>query len=303
MGLDRNGSKFLLYAKDSGVDFSRPMMIGRQELHLTRREMSRLLNACHVHTGPEDIERIFSASGPFADEYLRFIGAEEVHSMDYSGHEGATHVHDMNQPIPDGLKNQYSVVIDGGSLEHIFNLPTALRNCMEMTAVGGHFISITPANNFLGHGFYQFSPELFFSALSEDNGFEVVRVIAFENRRNARWFAAKDPRVIKRRVTLTNSTPTYLLVLARRVAARPIFALPPQQSDYLADWERAKLHKEKAARGMLGQWLKHRLYKPLERAVKKVLRVFFQAFNPRFFEPVKWPSSKLASRETLINSK
>ena len=295
MGLDVNGSKFLLYAKESGVDFTKSMMIGRQELHLTRREMSRLLNACHIPTGTEDIERIFSASGPYADEYLRFIGAEEVHSIDYSGHEGATLVYDMNQPIPESVKNRYSVVIDGGSLEHIFNLPTALRNCMEMTAVGGHFISITPANNFLGHGFYQFSPELFFSALSEDNGFEIVRVIAFEARRNARWFAARDPKVIGRRVTLCNSTPTYMLVLARRVAERPVFATPPQQSDYLAYWEGGGRNKERSNRGVLVQWMKHQLYKPLERSFKKVLRVFFQAFNPRFFEPVRWPSSRRAS--------
>ena len=119
MGLDLNGSKFLLYAKESGVDFTKSMMIGRQELHLSRREMSRLLKACHVPTRPGDVERIFSASGPYADEYLRFIGSEAVDSTDYSGHEGATHVHDMNQPIPDSVKNRYSVVIDGGSLaEH-----------------------------------------------------------------------------------------------------------------------------------------------------------------------------------------
>ncbi|MHB0972740.1 MAG: hypothetical protein ACYC0P_00665 [Thiobacillus sp.] len=277
------------------MDFTKSMMIGRQELHLSRREMSRLLKACHVPTRPGDVERIFSASGPYADEYLRFIGSEAVDSTDYSGHEGATHVHDMNQPIPDSVKNWYSVVIDGGSLEHIFNLPIALRNCMEMTAVGGHFISITPANNFLGHGFYQFSPELFFSALSEENGFEIVRVIAFENRRNARWFAAKDPRVIGRRVTLCNSTPTYLLVLARRIAERPIFAKPPQQSDYLAQWEGAGRSTGNVPGGVVGQWMKRHLYKPLERSLKKVVRLFFQAFNPRFFEPVRWPSSNPTS--------
>ena len=57
-------------------------------------------------------------------------------------------------------------MIDSGSLEHVFNISQALRNCLEMVESGGHFISIGPANNAMGHGFYQFSPELYFRILS-----------------------------------------------------------------------------------------------------------------------------------------
>jgi len=35
----------------------------------------------------------------------------------------------------------------------------------------------TPASNLCGHGFYQFSPELFYRALNATNGFEVERMI------------------------------------------------------------------------------------------------------------------------------
>ena len=69
------------------------------------------------------------------------------------------------------LKNKYTLVIDGGCLEHIFNFPVAIKNCMEMLQEGGHFIGITPANNLMGHGFYQFSPELYFRIFSKENGF------------------------------------------------------------------------------------------------------------------------------------
>ena len=54
------------------------------------------------------------------------------------------------------------MVIDGGLLEHVFDFPTAIRNCMRMVRQGGHLILNLPVNNFPGHGFYRFSPELVF---------------------------------------------------------------------------------------------------------------------------------------------
>ncbi len=46
--------------------------------------------------------------------------------------------------------------------------------------LGGHFISVTFANNFLGHGFHQFSPELYFRVFCPANGFEVESLMLCE---------------------------------------------------------------------------------------------------------------------------
>jgi hypothetical protein len=282
MGLDRNGVKLLLYGRDCGVDYTTSIMIGRQELHLSPADMARILKSWRLAPTEADIARIFSASGAFADEFLRYLGASEVDALDYSDHEGANRIHDMNLPIPDELKGRYSAVIDGGSLEHIFNFPTAVRNCMEMVKVGGHFLSVTPANNFMGHGFYQFSPELFFRILAPENGFEPPKVIAVENRRHAGWYLAKNPETIGRRVTYTNSTPTYLLVLARKLAEAEIFHTPPQQSDYVSGWSRAQGRRHRWSDSALSR----KLYKPVERGAKKIIRLFVSGFSPRFFEPL-----------------
>ena len=112
-------------------------------------------------------------------------------SIDASAYENATMVHDMNLPVGDELKQKFSVVIDGGTLEHVFNFPTAIRNCMEMLKVGGHFFAHTMANNFMGHGFYQFSPELFYRVFSPENGFRdasrrAVRISASASRNGTR---------------------------------------------------------------------------------------------------------------------
>ena len=89
--------------------------------------------------------------------------------MDFSAYEGAAILHDLNEPVGDELKEKFTFVLDGGTLEHIFNFPVAITGAMEMVAVGGHLAIVTGGNNFFGHGFYQFSPELFFRAFNLEN--------------------------------------------------------------------------------------------------------------------------------------
>jgi hypothetical protein len=292
MGIDAHGARFLAYARSLGVEFGQTAMIGRQGLYVTPAEMRRILVAFGAAPSEAEVARICCGAEGYAERYLEQLGALAVHSFDYSDFEAATFVHDMNTPIPDEYAERYSVVLDGGSLEHIFDFPTAIRNCMQMTRVGGHYLAITPANNFLGHGFYQFSPELYFSVLSPENGFEIERMLAFEDRPDAPWYAVKNPREVRGRVTLTNAEPVFLLVIARRLARVPIFAHPPQQSDYLARWspDEATATTESASHGE--RPLPVRIAKAvLPAAVRQSIRKALErpprprrGFDPQFFE-------------------
>jgi hypothetical protein len=110
---------------------------------------------------------------------------------------------------------------------------------MQMIRPGGFYLGLTPTNNFCGHGFYQFSPEFYFRVFTADNGFQIEHVVAFEDIPGAPWFRVTDPDTISERVTLCNSTPTYLIVVARKLESRDrYFAIAPQQSDYVAAWSR-----------------------------------------------------------------
>ena len=62
------------------------------------------------------------------------------------------------------------------------------------------------------------------------------KLILYESVRNGIWKDCADPRVIGKRVELVNNRPTYMFVLARKTADVPLFAVWPQQSDYLAQW-------------------------------------------------------------------
>ena len=183
------------------------------------------------------------------------LGAKETVSIDASAYEGASLVHDMNAPIGDELKRKFSTVIDGGTLEHVFNFPVAIKNCMQMLDVGGHFFAHTMANNFMGHGFYQFSPELFYRVFSPENGFLACTASWCSSSASAGRDGTRRPTrtSINERVELINGRPTYLFVHAERVADVPMFAAAPQQADYAAHWSRNAKPQLWGAQGLRGR--------------------------------------------------
>ena len=90
--------------------------------------------------------------GEAADSILRDLtGADEVVSIDMSDYEGASIVHDMKVPLADrrpDLGGQLDLVIDGGTLEHVFNFPVAVANLMFLVRRGGYILSASPQSAF-----------------------------------------------------------------------------------------------------------------------------------------------------------
>jgi SAM-dependent methyltransferase len=165
--------------------------------------------------------------------------------MDYSQYEGADIIHDLNKPVTTDLANRFDVVIDGGSLEHVFNFPTAIASLMTMVRIGGRLFMTTPANNLCGHGMYQFSPELMFRIFAPENGFEMIHLQLVEARfpsveltRNRRIYEVSDPAKVERRVGFISDRPVMMMVEARKFASVPLFVQPPLQSDYVSNWAR-----------------------------------------------------------------
>ena len=115
-----------------------------------------------------------------------------------------------------------------------------------------------PGNNCSGHGFYQFSPELFFQVYSEERGFSGTRVFAAPMGSQDVWYEVKAPHTLKARVNITSRDELYLLVITRKAGAPASLAQNPvQQSDYTALWA-AENAAPKAQRRRNGfqQWLR-----------------------------------------------
>ncbi len=233
MGIEINCANLFLRAKEAGVPMESIVTVGRQNFALSDDAVERLETVI-----PASLSELKGKSldEKFAETFFQALGFSTVHSVDVSDYESCTHLHDLNAPIPDEWRNQYDVVFDGGSLEHVFNLPVALKNCMEMVKTNGHFMAFTPCNGFMGHGFYQFSPELFYRVFSEENGFELRSLVLIEMAPRGAMYLATDPATTKARTYLESPHPISALVIARKLDIRPVFQSPPQQSDYSARW-------------------------------------------------------------------
>ena len=235
MGIDMPSVQFLCCAKSIGVDFSDTMMIGRQAIHTPPAEFAPLLSVVGI---PSRALNTLS-TGEFAEPLFGLLGAKNVRSLDVSNFEQATDIHDLNEPLPKSLSMRFSVVYDGGAIEHVFNAIQAFKNGMEMVRVGGHFIQVNIANNFMGHGFWQFSPELIYRVFAAENGFKIRGVFLHEVIPDGSWYKVDDPLVCHSRVELCNNKPTYICTVAQRISDVPVFSRPGQQSDYDYAWKQA----------------------------------------------------------------
>src|SRR5262249_49243049 len=129
------------------------------------------------------------------------------------------------------------------------------------------------ANNFMGHGFWQLSPEMLFRVFSPENGYQVQAMLLHERVPEGGWYVICDPDQVRSRVELCNSMPTYVLTIAKRIRLAEVLARAPQQSDYAALWDRTaqgrsppKLTGSEPKPEKL-KWHRH-LLRPVERSLK-----------------------------------
>jgi len=235
MGIDIHALKFLVAAKANGVDFSRTLTIGRQAIDIDKAKVNTILNGCDPI---RNLDKTYESENRYSETLLKdFFAANTVHSIDASDYEGASIVADLNTDI--SSEEQFTAVLDFGCLEHVFNVAQAFDNVVRFCDIGGHILHILPTNNFCGHGFYQFSPEFFFSLYSEDRGFTDLAVYVAELNDQNHWYHVRSTRELRRRLELIDSDATYVLSRVQKGpnAVCPL-TKPPQPSDYeLVLWQ------------------------------------------------------------------
>lgn len=234
MGITTNTANLIIASRNGGADYKNFAMIGRQQFFAFDFNLYRQIIAEYGLNGSEIdfADSQMFVQGNYTDDWFRKLGAETVVSFDANDYEGANHIHDFNQPIGSKFYKKYSIVFDGGSSEHIFNIPTAFSNYMKMIAVGGHYIGVLPCNQWGGHGFYQFNPELFYRCFSQENGFGETRVYTFHERGQLRLNLFQDPLEAGRRLEFQNQEPVSLFIMSKKVYEIEPFSQFPQQSDY-----------------------------------------------------------------------
>jgi SAM-dependent methyltransferase len=136
------------------------------------------LGSLNIQETPEAIRNYATANGYtnlladgsvaslFRDRY----GLERYVSCDINGL--ADEYVDLGIPLPQNLRGQFQSILNGGTLEHVFDMRQATENIHDALAVGGTVIHTTPTTWF-DHGFVNHNPVMH-HLVAQANGYEIL---------------------------------------------------------------------------------------------------------------------------------
>lgn len=233
MGIDIAAFEFLLRANKEFGDFGRTIVLGHQRLLI--RDAASEANFAKVLARYRPDLTIDDIRHDYVDRVIGALGGKPCQVMDNSAYEGAEVIHDLNEPLPPELIGRFDTVIDIGTLEHVFNIGEAMKSMANMVRRGGQFLCLNVADNHLGHGFWQFGPEVFFRTFCPAHGYEPRMADLYAR---GEFQPLRDPEQAGMRLPLKTPGYTYITFAARKVADLPVFAQGwPVQADYMVAWK------------------------------------------------------------------
>ncbi|EFH13715.1 hypothetical protein [Teichococcus cervicalis] len=207
--------------------------LGYPDLVYTPRELAAVLGEAalprlRMRPNAERLRALHGAGAeclvPAADSLLEQLSphgftAEYLDFQDYTGEET---ILDLNRPLPPGFAGRYALLVDGGTLEHVFDIALAFSNCAAMVAVGGYVLHSLPLNAF-NHGFWNINPTALVE-FHEANGFETTLLKL--NPWHAREVVEAPP---FERFRLPHTQETNVFYIARRAEPCAGFHYPIQR--------------------------------------------------------------------------
>jgi hypothetical protein len=244
MGIAKGAFSLLFELKTTENLHGTVCQLGRQTSYVSEKQVRDI--AKKFGFSPIEKEVITPGIEFVNDEFLfHSLGFDDVESIDYDDYEQPTHILDFNKEVPEEYNERYDVIYDGGTLEHIFNLPQCLRNIYKMLKPNGIIIHGTlPVNNWVDHGFYQFSPTLFHDYYSQ-NEWEIVRSYIFELPRDHAsqpWLIYKyEPNTIQSLSSGGCGDKRLGIWFVAKKGSKATGDVIPMQGAYLKTWGDAKL--------------------------------------------------------------
>ena len=212
------------------------MSLARQQIHIHPQIMYYLFQKHGINAPLHECGEYFEA-------LFKNMGYTVTDSIDNSAYENATIIHNLNLPlsVQDNQPSRYNYVLDGGTIEHIFNCPQVCENIINMMEVGGIYCSVTVNNNFSGHGIYQFSPEFFLSAFTPKYGMEVLELYLAEvNADREQWVDVKTFNGWRNNTQINTQNSVYIIAIIRKISVEreSLLLNPPNQYSYESvDWK------------------------------------------------------------------
>jgi hypothetical protein len=157
------------------------LTLGNQDVYASHAELQALFReqGCpliETEPVPHTSASFREAGGRYrsfvhARTFFAMMGIADYADLDLLDVDAPTIVHDLNRPVPAGLRDRFHLVVDSGTLEHIFDVRQVVESVVAMCRTSGWVVHLSPASNFVDHGFYSLSPSFFYDAY-QVNGFD-----------------------------------------------------------------------------------------------------------------------------------
>ncbi len=185
------------------------------------------------------------------------LGADGVDALDISDYEGAKYVHDLNTPIPDELEGICDFLVDGSTLDNVWDPCCALRNIGRLLRPGGRCFLMNRSNaGGPGIAYMMFSAPWFFDYFVA-NDFAYAQIFSTVHADGKMLGYMMSPEAAMRtwgnaRVQSLETLATTNVVVYAEKGANSTWAKMPTQASYRtdADWT------EHARR--IGEWVRNR---------------------------------------------
>ena len=115
-------------------------------------------------------------------DWYQSIGFAQYLAIDVNTERDAVAM-DLNVDIPKtyNFHEQFDLVTNNGTGEHVFNQYMVFKNAHDLCRVGGFMIHVLPFYRWVDHGFFNYNPNLF-PCLANQNGYELREL----------WIASSD---------------------------------------------------------------------------------------------------------------
>jgi len=186
MGIAKGAARILLKESRRRPFSGRVLVLGKQDVYFDYETLEKAacdfgVELCKSRPVSLSLKPELAALNYISDEsFFLSLGFSEYAALDYSDYESADYVFDLNRSdLPSRLTESFDFIADCGTIEHVFHLPNAFGNIFRMLKSSGRVVHLAPSSNYMDHGFYMFSPTLFWDFYAANkfdiNAFQVIR--------------------------------------------------------------------------------------------------------------------------------
>ena len=173
----------LIIREHALYNFSGPLLaLGVPEIYATYPELTNWFPSLAGRRCPLDpaaVKLTEHPNGPLlgwvsADTFFHAFNISDIVTIDIPGCEHSPDIiHDLNAPFPGDLLDRFGLIIDPGTIEHVFDVRTCLTNVVRALRVGGVVVHQVPIYSYNG-GYYSINPNVLHDFYTS-NGFHEMK--------------------------------------------------------------------------------------------------------------------------------